>query len=86
MGDVMSDFLETPGKSYKPKPAAGIARIKRPKLEKAKITNMNKEQFKKARLANKAEIVKLKQSIKRHKLLIKQAKILYKLSQMKGEK
>lgn len=93
MTDVMSDFLETPPKSYKKKPVTGIARAKTPTPKKAKVTNMSKDQFKKAKAAHKAEIAKikakraeLKADIKRHKLLIKQAKIVYKLSTMKEKK
>lgn len=96
MGDVMSDFLETPAKSYTKKPVTGIARAKTPtpvKRKEVKITNMNKEQFKKAKSAHKAEIAKLKaqraklkHDIKTHKMLIKQAKLVYKISKMKEVK
>jgi len=61
-------------------------------VKKGKI-DMKKEQFKKAKTAHRAEIVKvkeqrkkLKQDIKKHKLLIKQARIMYKLGKMKGGK
>lgn len=93
MSDVMSDFIETPPKSYAKKPMTGIAAPPRPKTKKEKIEIMSNDQFKKTKQAHKAEIAKLKitrkkikQDIKRHKLLIKQAKIINKLSKMKGEK
>jgi HD superfamily phosphodiesterase len=51
--------------------------------KKEKVTDMNKEQYNKAKADHKAEIAKLKNNIKRHKLLMKQAKIAYKLGAMK---
>lgn len=85
------DFEEMPKKSYTRKPKTGLARHKTTK--KAKVNNMSKDQFKKAKKAHKAEIARikaqraeLKQDIKRHKLLIKQAKIVYKVSKMKASK
>lgn len=77
-------YEETPAKPYK-----------KPKQQKPKkdITEVNKEQFQKAKADHKAEIAKIKlnrkqekQDIKRHKMLIKQAKITYKLTQMKASK
>ena len=56
-------------------------------------TDVNKDKFKKTRAAHTAEIekikaqrAKLKQDIKKHKLLIKQAKLCYKLDKLKKEK
>lgn len=90
------DFIETPAKEYgKKKAATGIAKhaTKPTPQKKVKITNMNKEQFKKAKSAHKVEIAKLKaqraklkNDIKRHKMLIKQAKLVYKISNMKEAK
>lgn len=86
MGDAL-DFIEPDAKSYKPKHKIGIERVgKLKKQTKDKAIKMDTNQFKKAKSAHNAEIAKLKQSIKRHKLLIKQAKIMYKLNQMKGDK
>ena len=68
-----------------------IRQPKTPKQSKQKVfKDMNKEQFHKAKALHKAEIAKIKlkrkqekQDIKRHKMLIKQAKIVYKLTKMK---
>lgn len=68
-----------------------IRQPKTPKQSKQKVfTDMNKEQYHKAKALHKAEIAKIKlkrkqekQDIKRHKMLIKQAKIVYKLTKMK---
>lgn len=65
---------------------------KKSKIKKLKVEkNMDKEKFKKTVQAHKDEIAKckarragLKAEIKKHKLLIKQAKLVYKLSKMKG--
>ena len=46
--------------------------------------DMNKEQYKKAKAEHNAQIAKLKQDIQRHKLLNKQAKLTYKITQMKA--
>lgn len=99
MSDLAMDFIETPAKEYgKKKHATGIAKsaaksAAKSTTKKPKVTNMNKDQFKKAKAAHKTEIAKikaqrakLKQDIKRHKLLIKQAKIVYKVTQMKEAK
>ncbi len=90
--DDLGGFIDTPAKSYKKKPVTGIARAKTQTIKPVKVTNMNKEQFKKAKSAHKAEIAKLKDQrakiksdIKKHKLLIKQAKLVYKISKMKAE-
>lgn len=63
-----------------------LKRIIKPPKEK----DMNKDQYNKTKDGHKAEIAKikelrakLKKDIKRHKLLMKQAKITYKLSKMK---
>ena len=72
------DYIETP------KPT-----IKKPTTKKEKI-DMDKQTFTKAKAEHKDKIAKiraqrkqLKSDIVRHKLLIKQAKIAYKLSKMK---
>lgn len=57
--------------------------IKKTKTFQKEKVNMNKEQYNKAKADHKAEIAKLKNNIKRHKLLMKQAKIAYKLGAMK---
>lgn len=58
--------------------------------EKTGKTDVNKDKFKKTKAAHTAEIekikaqrAKLKQDIKKHKLLIKQAKLCYKLDRLK---
>lgn len=75
------DYIETPAKKYTKKP--------KPIIEKEKI-DMDKQTFIKAKAEHKDKIAKikaqrkqLKSDIVRHKLLIKQAKLAYKLSQMK---
>ena len=72
------DYIETPRKT-----------IKKPTTKKEKI-DMDKQTFIKAKAEHKDKIAKikaqrkqLKSDIVRHKLLIKQAKLAYKLSQMK---
>ncbi len=86
----MDGFIETPAKSYAKKPVKGIARAKTPTPKKVKATNMNKNHFKKAKSVHKTEIAKLKaqrsqlkHDIKTHKMLIKQAKLVYKISKIK---
>ena len=73
----MMDYIETARKTIKNTPKQTI--------KKEKI-DMDKQTFIKAKQAHKGEIAKLKQDIKKHKLLMKQAKIVYKLSKMKGGK
>ena len=75
------DYIETPAKKYTQKP--------KPIIEKEPI-DMDKQTFIKAKAEHKDKIAKikaqrkqLKSDIVRHKLLIKQSKIAYKLSQMK---
>ena len=75
------DYIEIPRKTTKQPP--------KPKIEKEKI-DMDKQTFTKAKAEHKDKIAKikaqrkqLKSDIVRHKLLIKQAKLAYKLSQMK---
>ena len=75
------DYIEIPRKTTKQPP--------KPKIEKEKI-DMDKQTFIKAKAEHKDKIAKiraqrkqLKSDIVRHKLLIKQAKLAYKLSQMK---
>lgn len=77
----MMDYIETPAKKYTQKPKQII--------KKEKI-DMDKQTFIKAKAEHKDKIAKikaqrkqLKSDIVRHKLLMKQAKITYKLSQMK---
>ena len=72
------DYIDTPRKT-----------IKKPTTKKEKI-DMDKQTFIKAKAEHKDKIAKikaqrkqLKSDIVRHKLLIKQAKLAYKLSQMK---
>ena len=75
------DYIEIPRKTTKQPP--------KPKIEKEKI-DMDKQTFLKAKAEHKDKIAKikaqrkqLKADIKRHKLLMKQAKIAYRLSKMK---
>ncbi len=77
----MMDYIETARKTIKNTPKQTI--------KKEKI-DMDKQTFIKAKAEHKDKIAKikaqrkqLKADIKRHKLLMKQAKITYKLSQMK---
>ena len=77
------DYIEIPAKKY-----TQISKPK-PKIEKEKI-DMDKQTFIKAKAEHKDKIAKinaqrkqLKADIKRHKLLMKQAKIAYRLSKMK---
>ena len=72
------EYIETPRKT-----------IKKPTTKKGKI-DMDKQTFIKAKAEHKDKIAKikaqrkqLKSDIVRHKLLIKQSKIVYKLSKMK---
>ena len=74
------EYIETPRKTIKKE---------KPTTKKGKI-DMDKQTFIKAKAEHKDKIAKIKaqrkqekQDIKRHKMLIKQAKITYKLSQMK---
>ncbi len=80
MSDTM-DFIETPPKDYAKKAKSGVAKTKITKPKK--VENMNKEQYKKTKAAHKVAIRKLKQDIKKHKMLIKQAKLVYKITKMK---
>ncbi len=64
-----------------------------PKYKKEKITNMSKDQFKSAKKEHKGEIAKINQQIaklkadkKAHRLLIRQARIMYKVTKVKGSK
>ncbi len=92
MNDIADQLIDIPMKRYDKKPkSTAPTKIKTPK--KVKVTNMSKDQFKKAKSAHKAEIAKikaqrakLKADIKKHKLLIKQAKLVYKLTKMKEAK
>ena len=75
------EYIEIPRKTTKQPP--------KPTIEKEKI-DMDKQTFIKAKSEHKDKIAKikaerkqLKSDIVRHKLLMKQARINYKLSQMK---
>ena len=77
----MMDYIETARKTIKNTP--------KQTTKKEKI-DMDKQTFIKAKAEHKDKIAKiraqrkqLKADIKRHKLLMKQARITYKLSQMK---
>jgi len=76
---MMDGLIET---AWTPKKAAA----KESKINMKDIKDMNKEQFKKTVKAHKDAIDQLKQDIKKHKLLIKQAEIVYKISKMTKEK
>ncbi len=85
------DFISTPRKSVVQRT---VEQLPKPKTtKKGKTTNMSKDQFKKTKQTHKNEIAKLKakraamkSDIKKHKMLIKQAKLVYKMSKMKGSK
>jgi len=55
------------------------------KDEEMKTTTKFKDTYKKARAAHKAEIKELKREIKTHKLLIKQARTVYKLEKLSSK-
>jgi hypothetical protein len=81
-------YEDLPKKDYSGKSKKSTAKIKN--IKPKKVTNMSKEQYKRTKSAHKAEIGKLKakraqlaRDIKRHKILIKQAKFVYKISKMK---
>lgn len=83
------DFIDIP---FQPSHAFKVTTAKANTKKKAK-RDMNKDQLSKAKADHKAEIAKIKadikakkQDIKRHNLLLKQAKITYKLTQMKAAK
>lgn len=68
-------------------------KIEKTKIKETEVIDMDKEKFKKTKAAHKDAIAKikaqradLKQGIKKHQLLIKQAKIIYKFSKLKGGK
>lgn len=71
----------------------GIPKEKTKKSKKDKVENMSKDQFKRAKEEHKNEIAKLKsqraqakRDIKMHRLLIRQARIMYKVTKVKGSK
>ena len=68
------EFIETPLKSKSKN------KTNKPK-QKEEVTDMNKQEYNKAKAHHKVEIKKLKLAIRKHKLLIKQAKLTYKLTQ-----
>lgn len=72
---VRGDFIETPDVPHK---------ITVKQITKKEKIDMNKQELTEAKATHKAEIKKLKQDIKKHKLLLKQAKLCYKISKMKG--
>jgi len=55
------------------------------KDEEMKTTTNFKETYKTAKAAHKAEIKELKREIKTHKLLIKQARTVYKLEKLSSK-
>jgi hypothetical protein len=72
------EFIDIPFK-----PSKALRALPKPKKQKKDKKDVNKEAFNKAKAAHKAEIAKikaqrskLKQDIKKHNLLIKQAKIM----------
>lgn len=67
-------YEETPDKKYKQTKKKETSKMSKP--EKAK------EDYTKARATHKIAIKELKGSIKKHKLLMKQAKTVYKLSKL----
>lgn len=92
MSNTLSGFMDMPAKNYSSKSGqvrrTGAKKTKT--VKKVKATNMDKEQYKKAKATHKDEIARLKalrakckRDIKTHKLLMKQAKIVYKLSKIK---
>lgn len=90
MSDTMGGFIDMPAKDYSGKPKKRHVAKQKKSIKKAKAKNMNKEEYKKAKAMHKDEIAKLKalrakcrSDIKTHKLLIKQAKIVYKLNKIK---
>lgn len=85
----MGGFIDMPAKDYSVKNKRHVVKQQKT-IKKAKVTNMDKDQYKKAKSMHKAEIAKLKalrakckRDIKTHKLLMKQAKLVYKLSKIK---
>ena len=79
---MIGGYIQTP---KPPVVVRGTYKAEETKTEKDEF-DMNKEQFIKTKSMHKVEIVKLKQDIKKHKLLIKQARIIYKLGKMKEVK
>lgn len=84
------DFISTPRKSVVQRT---VEQLPKPKTTKKGKKDMSKDQFKKTKQTHKNEIAKLKakraamkSDIKKHKMLIKQAKLVYKMSKMKGTK
>ena len=73
----MVEYIETAAKEYKNKNNKRKINVI-DGAEKEKI--MSKENYKTAKALHKNEIKKLHADIRKHKLLIKQAKLTYKLS------
>lgn len=72
------------GMTYEETPIKKVVKqLPKPPKNKKDKTEVNKETYKKTIANHNAEIDKLKQEIKKLKLLKKQAKITFKLSQMK---
>lgn len=78
------NYIETPRQLASPKTIKDVTKTTKKaaaKTNKTKGTkNMPpKEEFKKTKTMHKQEIKKLKSEVRQHRLLIKQAKIVYKL-------
>jgi len=69
-------FIEAPKKQYNKKPTTHITVSN----GKGKTDMKKPNNYKEAKSIHKAEIKKLKRDIRNHKLLIKQAKIIYQLT------
>lgn len=75
------DFIETPIKKPTNKQIKKII----VKDENMKTTTKYKDTYKTAKAAHKAEIKELRREIKTHKLLIKQARTVYKLEKLSSK-
>lgn len=75
------------------KPSDALRALPKPKKQKKDKKDVNKEKFNKTKAEHKAAITTIQEHVKRqkrdikmHKLLIKQAKIVYKLDGIKESK
>lgn len=91
MSSTINGYLDIPAKDYSGKKKRHVTKQQKT-IKKVKAKDMNKEQYKKTKAEHKKEIAKLKalrakckSDIKTHKLLMKQAKIVYKLSKIKEQ-
>lgn len=75
---VIESFIETPPKQYKKTTKKAPAKTAGPEKDETKMDT--KAQYKRVKQLHKREIKQAKADIKKHKLLIKQARITYKLS------